>query len=130
MEAINANDLPFEEETDENEPSSITNFFHVCKLNVQFQDSHFHENVIDLFSHLRYPVEHTINYVIEELKESYKYETTNDMNEEIYTAMMNEENDIIKVHHILEPKALTSRKFILTMEWELNSQEPNNHLLI
>ena len=111
METIDINDLPFEEYIDENESGSIINFFKTCKLNVQFQDPYFHENMTELFSHFhsRYPVEHTIEDVIEELKSSYKYETTNDMNPEIYTAMMNEENDIIKLHHILEPKVLTSR---------------------
>ena len=106
METIDINNLSFEKEIDEDEQGSINNFFKVCKLNVQFQDPYFHENMTELFNHFhsQYPVEHTIEDVIEELKESYKYETTNDMNPEIYTAMMNEENDIIKLHHILNQK--------------------------
>ena len=77
MESIDINNLPFEEEMNENEPGSITNFFQLCKLIVQFQDPYFHENMTELFNHFhsRYPVEHTIEDVIEELLGdiNYKY---------------------------------------------------------
>ena len=83
---------------------SLSDFFTSIDLHIEFVDEFFHEKFINLFDHFKREYVTNADDVIEELKSSYRFETNETMNHEMYERMMNEENDIRKLYSIIEPK--------------------------
>lgn len=83
---------------------SLEYFFNNLKLDIQFEDPNFHYEITDIFTHFKHEYPTTDNDIIEELKESYEYETSKQMKPEVYETLMKQDNTITTIYSILEPK--------------------------
>lgn len=83
---------------------SINEFFNKISLNITFQDEYLHENFVNMFEHFKQEYQTNTSDVIDELKNSYVYETGEEIHKNMYERLLNEDNDIIKLYNIIEPK--------------------------
>ena len=88
---------------------SIEHFFDKINLTITFEDPFFHYEMTNMFKHFKHEYPNTDDDIVEELKASYEYETNKQMEKQMYDALLNTDNIIVKLYNIIEPKLPVKR---------------------
>lgn len=88
---------------------SVLDFFHKLDLDIELGDEFICDGYTNMFDHFRHEYVYNENDIIEAFNDSQLYETNTPFDHNMYTKLINTDNDIIKLYNIIEPKLVCKR---------------------